>query len=252
MINLGLGGAIRTLTRFPLPYRELKNEQRILFWFPFIGAVLGLFSLCVSFIPLDNRIRAALVIAVSAYLTRGFHLDGLCDFADGLGGGWTADRSLEIMKDSHTGAFALISLFCTLLVQYACLQSLVDIPLSLVYIPAVGRLMQVFAASFLPYAREGAGTAASLVRSAKPRHALLPVLQILIVLLILFLQDNELVLSYSISMALALLMTLLMMHISKKRLGGVTGDVLGAIEVLGETAAMIGFLLPLAQVGLGR
>ncbi|NBK26075.1 MAG: adenosylcobinamide-GDP ribazoletransferase, partial [Spirochaetia bacterium] len=123
-------GAFRTLTRFPLPHQEMEREERTLFWFPFVGAFLGLFSVGISFLPLPPSVLSALMIATSAYLTRGFHLDGLCDFADGLGGGWTKERALAIMKDSHSGAFALITLCCTLLIQYAALQHLVQLRLA--------------------------------------------------------------------------------------------------------------------------
>ncbi|MGE4453574.1 MAG: adenosylcobinamide-GDP ribazoletransferase [Sphaerochaeta sp.] len=246
MINLGLGGALRTLTRFPLPYRPLEEEQRILFWFPFVGAVLGTCSLLVSILPFSASIRSALVISLAAYLTRGFHLDGLCDFADGLGGGWDKERTLAIMKDSHSGAFALITLFCVLLIQFAAVSHLVEIPLALLLVPMLGRLNQVFAASFMEYARQGEGTASALVRSAKPFHALLPTLQVVGCLTALLVLENPYWLHALVGFLFSLLCTLLVLRISKKRIGGVTGDVLGAVEVLSETAGMLGFLLPLA------
>ena len=240
-------GAFRTLTRFPLPHQEMEREERTLFWFPFVGAFLGLFSVGISFLPLPPSVLSALMIATSAYLTRGFHLDGLCDFADGLGGGWTKERALAIMKDSHSGAFALITLCCTLLIQYAALQHLVQLRLALVLVPVLGRLMQVLAASCMTYARSGEGTAAVLVRSAKKRHALVAGVQILLLFVALFfLVPKSLFISSLASVCAALVVALVVMRIAHKRLGGVTGDVLGAIEVLAETAAMVGFLIPLA------
>ncbi|MBG0767211.1 adenosylcobinamide-GDP ribazoletransferase [Sphaerochaeta halotolerans] len=252
MITLGLGGALRTLTRFPLPYRTLEKEQRILFWFPFVGALFGLFFVGASYLPFSAQIRSALILALSAYLSRGFHLDGLCDFADGLGGGWNKERSLAIMKDSNSGAFALITLFCVLLIQYASLQQLVDIPLALLLVPMLGRLNQVIAASLMPYAREGEGTASLLVRSAKPYHIVLPLLQVVIILVLLFLYSHEYAFNALIAFLLSLCTGMLVLLISRKRLGGVTGDVLGAVEVLTETAAMLGFLLPLATQAISR
>ncbi len=218
---------MRTLTRFPLPYRALEKEQRILFWFPFIGALFGLFFVAASLLPFSPQIRSALIIALSAYLSRGFHLDGLCDFADGLGGGWDKERSLAIMKDSHSGAFALITLFCVLLIQYAALQQLSEIPLALMLVPVLGRLNQVIAASLMPYAREGEGTASHLVRSAKPYHLVLPLLQIITVLVLLFVFSNDYALNALIAFLAALIMCFSLLLISRKRLGGVTGDVLG-------------------------
>ncbi len=243
----GLWGAFRTLTRFPLPHRAMEREERTLFWFPFVGAFLGLFSVGISFLPLPASVLSALIIATSAYLTRGFHLDGLCDFADGLGGGWTKERALAIMKDSQSGAFALITLCCVLLIQYAALQHLVHLRLALILVPAFGRLMQVLAASVMHYARSGEGTAANLVRSAKKRHALVAGVQLLLFSVALFfLASRTFFFSSLVSVLSALLVALVVMGMAHKRLGGVTGDVLGAIEVLAESAAMVGFLLPLA------
>ncbi|MGH0053541.1 MAG: adenosylcobinamide-GDP ribazoletransferase [Sphaerochaetaceae bacterium] len=252
MINIGLGGALRTLTRFPLPYRVLEQEQRILFWFPFVGFLYGLISIAVSLLPLSSPVLSVLIISVTAYFTRGFHLDGLCDFADGLGGGWEKERALAIMKDSHSGAFALITLFCTLLFQYAALLQLVDIPLALLWVPMLGRLEQVLAAAFLPYAREEGGTASLLVRSAKIRHAILPLLQVLLVLLLFVVFQNQYAMCAFVALAASMVMGIFLMVVSQRRLGGVTGDVLGAIEILSESAAMLGFLLPLATQALSR
>lgn len=240
-------GAFRTLTRFPLPHQAMEREERTLFWFPFVGAFLGLFSVGISFLPLPPSVLSALMIATCAYLTRGFHLDGLCDFADGLGGGWTKERALAIMKDSHSGAFALIVLCCTLLIQYAALQSLMQIRLALVLVPSFGRLMQVLAAATMDYARSGEGTASALVRSARKRHALVAGVQLtLLFVALFFLVPENLFISSLASVCSAFMLALVVMHIAQKRLGGVTGDVLGAIEVLAETAAMVGFLIPLA------
>lgn len=248
MTSLGLSLAIRTLTRFPVPGRGEEAPEKSLFWFPFVGALLGLCSYGVASLPLAGTVRAALVLALTAYLTRAFHLDGLADFADGLGGGWTRERALEIMRDSHSGAFAVVTLIVVLLVQYSCLTIIVDaLAPALILAPAIGRLMQVIAASFLPYARSGEGTASQLVRRATRRHSLLPLVQVLGTCLVLYLFFNEeLALKALSALGCALLMSLVVMQVAKRRLGGVTGDVLGAIEVLGESAALLGFLLPLA------
>ncbi|NCC66248.1 MAG: adenosylcobinamide-GDP ribazoletransferase [Spirochaetia bacterium] len=246
MIDCSLGFAFQTLTRFPFPSKAIDHEERILFWFPFVGACIGGLSILISFLPLPIAVRAALIIGFGAYATRAFHLDGLCDFADALGGGWTKQRALEIMKDSHTGAFALVALSTVLLIQYSSLQSLVEIPLALVVIPVYGRYMQVIAACCSSYAREGEGTASRLVRGATKKHLVLPSLQILVVLVLLFRVIPAYAPASLWSFFAGLSMTVVLLYISNKRLGGVTGDVLGAIEVLSETSAMIGFLLPLA------
>ncbi len=248
MNSFGLSLAFRTLTRFPVPGSGEDNPQRSLFWFPFIGALLGWCSYAVSLLPFDAVVRASLVLAVGTYLTRGFHLDGLADFADGLGGGWSRERALEIMRDSHSGAFAVITLITVLLLQYSCLAVLVDaLPAALIVAPALGRLMQVLAASFLRYARPGEGTASLLVRSAGKKHSILPFAQVLVSCMILYyFYDETFALKSLLALGCALCMNLVVMKVANRRLGGVTGDVLGAIEVLCESAALLGFLIPLA------
>ena len=246
MIDWGLGGALRTLTRLPLAPKDLGKEERILFWFPLIGTLFGLCSVGISFLPLPLPVRSSLIIGFAAYGTRAFHLDGLCDFADGLGGGWTKEKALAIMKDSHIGAFGVIALSVVFLLQYSCLLSLVEIPLTLLLVPAFGRYMQVIAASFSKYAREGEGTAGKLVRSSCKKHSILPSLQLMLLFLLLFYFNIQYASAALVALLASFCMTIVMLRISNKRLGGVTGDVLGAIEVLSETAAMIGFLLPLA------
>jgi adenosylcobinamide-GDP ribazoletransferase len=246
--SLGLSLAIRTLTRFPVPGKGEDAPEKSLFWFPLVGAVLGLCSYAVALLPFEASVRAALVLALSAYLTRAFHLDGLADFADGLGGGWNRERALEIMRDSHSGAFAVVTLIVVLLLQYSCLTVLVDShPQALILAPAIGRLMQVLAASALPYARSGEGTASQLVRRASKKHGILPFAQVLAArTLCYFSYDETFALKAFLALGLALLMNLTVMRVAKKRLGGATGDVLGAIEVLCESAALLAFLLPLA------
>jgi len=242
-----LAFAIRTLTRLRVGSTPLEREERSLIWYPLVGALYGaVFVLC-SLLPLSAGLRSALIISCSAYLSRGFHLDGLADFADGLGGGWSSERALAIMRDSHTGAFAVIALLATLLVQYSALQSLVEEPLLLLLAPIFARLMIVLGATLLPYARTGEGSAASLVRGTRARHLLAPLAQVVaLIALYARLAGPALGLRTAMGFLASLLGAVVVMRMAHKRLGGVTGDVLGAIEVVGESAALVGLLIPLA------
>ena len=251
-MDSGFSGAFRTLTRFSVPGKEGGKQNRTLFWFPFVGFVLGLFSCALALLPFSPLLRATLIVAFHAYATRGFHLDGLCDMADGFGGGWTKEQTLHIMKDSHVGSFALIALVCTLLVQVASLGEVVSFFPVLLFVPMVGRCMQVLAISLSSYGREGEGTAAALVRESGPRHCIAPFLVLMVFLLFLWYRNSASLPACLSAFGSALCMALFLMHLSKKRLGGVTGDVLGAIEVLCETSAYVGSLLPLAIETLAR
>ncbi len=245
----GFAGAFRTLTRFPIPGKECTSEESTLFWFPCVGAVLGLFSLGIALLPISSFVRSSLIVATMAYLTRGFHLDGLCDVADGFGGGWTKEETLRIMRDSSVGAFALITLVCTLLIQVVVIAELLEFLPLLVFVPALGRTMVVVATSLSSYAREGEGTASLLVRESGARHMVGPILQLAIFLALLsFLESPSFLPACSASL-FALAVTGLAMRISRRRIGGVTGDVLGAVEILSESSAYLGALILLAFKG---
>ncbi|HKL57320.1 MAG TPA: adenosylcobinamide-GDP ribazoletransferase [Sphaerochaeta sp.] len=245
----GFAGAFRLLTRFPIPEGKVSKKSSTLFWFPLVGLVLGLFSYAIALLPISSFVRAAAIIAMGAYLTRGFHLDGLCDVADGFGGGWTKEATLRIMRDSSVGAFALITLVCTLLVQvFSLAEILVHLPL-LLFVPALGRTMVVIATSLSSYAREGEGTASDLVRQSSKRHMVGPGIQMACFLTLLFVLARPSFAPACAASLFALLMTGFVLRMSYRRLGGVTGDVLGSIEVLSESAAYLGALILLGLTG---
>lgn len=252
MIIPPLVSALRTLTRFSVPGKDSKTQSGMLFYFPLVGILLGFFSVLLSLLPLSPFLLASLIVALQAYLTRGFHLDGLCDMADGFGGGWDKERTLAIMKDSHVGSFAVIALVCVLLVQVFSVASIVSVWPILVFSPMVGRFMQVMACATCTYARKEGGTAQVLVDQSKRRHALAPALQVLLFLGVLAFLDSPAFYPAVGSLSLASLLFFFVRRLSVKRLGGITGDVLGAIEVLCETAAYLGASLPLAILALVR
>lgn len=241
--------AFRLLSRFPIPGERCTDESSTLFWFPLVGSVLGLFALAISYLPISALVRSSLIVAVGAYLTRGFHLDGLCDVADGFGGGWTKEATLRIMRDSSVGAFALITLVCTLLLQVFAIAEVLRHPLLLVFVPALARTMLAIATSISSYAREGEGTASALVRKSGPRHMVGPILQMLLFLALLYFFAKPSFFPACSASLFALLMTGFLLRMSNNRIGGVTGDVLGAIEVLSESSAYLGALILIPFTG---
>ncbi|MFA6734089.1 MAG: adenosylcobinamide-GDP ribazoletransferase [Sphaerochaetaceae bacterium] len=242
MSGIGLSSALRTLTRFPFPGAEPRHVSTSLYWFPVVGALYGLCDLLLFFLPFPLPVRSALVLAWTAWMSRGFHWDGLCDTFDGFGGGYTREKRLEIMKDSHVGSFGMLALSVTLLLQYALYQAVGEDAAVLFVAPVLGRTMQVLLCVALPYAREN-GTAGDLVRGAKERH-LLGAFGICAVLL--WVWGRKVVAAMALA---ALVCTLLVSRVSRRKIGGVTGDVLGAGEVLGETASLLGALVFLAVNG---
>jgi len=245
----GLAGAFRTLTMLPVPGPDGGSRGDGLVWFPLVGAFLGVagWALAAGLLgrgalacdPLGFLLVGALVVVLWAWLTRGLHLDGLADLADGLGGGWTRERILEIMKDSHVGSFGVLALVGGLILKTVAVGALCASGglLWLGVAPVLGRWAMVAQACVHPYARPGGGTAADLVRQAGPAH-LLKASALALVLL-----------AWMIPLAswprlpgvlgAVLLLTGLTGLTTRRRIGGVTGDVLGATCELAETSALV-------------
>lgn len=134
-------------------------------WFPLVGVVLGILLYGVNYAVqsiFPTSVSAALTLFAWIIFTRAFHLDGFMDTCDGLFGGWTSERRLEIMKDSRMGAFGVAGGILVLLTEYAALQSISDAspPLTSSLFPALvlsttlGRWASPLVIYAFPYARE--------------------------------------------------------------------------------------------------
>lgn len=108
------------LTRLPLPNHTAKGAEAGWAW-PFVGLGLGLIGWAVGFVAvaagMADPLVAVLVVGVMIMATGGLHEDGLADTADGLWGGWTRERRLEIMRDSRIGSYGVIALVLVLLAR---------------------------------------------------------------------------------------------------------------------------------------
>ena len=121
--------AIRFLTRLPVPGPDTRAEDLppAVGWYPLVGAAMGaaiggiFIGLCLG---LPAIVAAVLAVAAGLLLTGGFHEDGATDAADGLGGGFTTEKVLLIMKDSRIGAYGAMGLWVLLSLRAACLVAL--------------------------------------------------------------------------------------------------------------------------------
>jgi len=232
--------ALTFLTVFPWPrLREVSpgDLARSLFWFPWVGALLGLIYwgagvlLIRFFLP---PAAAALLLVLTVLLTRGLHLDGLADTVDGLGGGRTPEERLAIMKDSRLGAFGAVSLVLVLLLKFAFLQALLNLTMarSLILFPLISRWGLVLLAGLAPYARPGGGLGQAMTEGATTS-------------LIAGATASALVLSFlaggirgPIILGLAGLGVWALSWYSHRTLGGITGDIYGAAAELLETLVL--------------
>ncbi len=135
-----LVAAFRFLTRLPVPGPETRMEDLApaVGWFPLVGATVGFLTAGAYWAGRHlwtAPVAAVVAIAIGLLLTGGFHEDGLTDATDGLGGGWTKERVLEIMKDSRIGAYGAMALWCLLALRWVALAELDD--RALVVLPLV-------------------------------------------------------------------------------------------------------------------
>ncbi|MBI4024020.1 MAG: adenosylcobinamide-GDP ribazoletransferase [Verrucomicrobia bacterium] len=160
--------AIQFLTVLPLPARFQSGEEelrRSVVFFPVVGLLIGLAA-----VALDRGISLLLpplpasVIVVMSLLavSGGLHIDGLADTADGFLSARPRERILEIMKDSRTGPMGVMAIVCVVCLKISLLASLSDIPRqSAVFLmPLAGRCALVAGAVALPYARADGGLGA--------------------------------------------------------------------------------------------
>jgi adenosylcobinamide-GDP ribazoletransferase len=205
-----------------------------------VGALLGALLvtgdwLLAGLLPLP--VRSALALIAWVVLTGALHLDGFLDACDGLLGGFTPERRLEIMHDERRGAYALAGGFLLLLLQYSTLNELGSLrSAGLLLAPILGRAGIAMALIAYPYARpKGLGKA--IKDNAGAPQALLALLTALAALVWLGL-------AYGAGAALAvglaaLAIWFLALRFTLRRIPGLTGDIYGMVCILIETAALL-------------
>lgn len=230
--------AIRTLTIFPFPGKDTHRFELALPWFPVVGGVLGAMAGWVlrSSTWLGPELAAALSLSFLAVGTGCLHLDGLADSADGLGCHANRERRLSIMKEPGVGAFAVVAVVLLLIVKWAALRTLAvrGQPYALLIACASGRAMIAVLCVWQPYAR-ASGTGAAVVQGARLWHAGVAVV---LVAALGWAAQGETVL---VILGAAFLATGVVGLFSRQRIGGITGDVLGATCELVETVALVSF-----------
>jgi adenosylcobinamide-GDP ribazoletransferase len=232
--------ALRFLSIIPVPWDEEIDVEKLgkaSAWFPLVGAVLGgllLFVHGVAGIFFQPAVCSAVVVVVWIILTRGFHLDGLADTFDGLGGGATKETRLAIMKDSRLGTFGVLAILCVLLLKFAVLDELKwqFFSKTLILAPILGRWVMLIGIRFFPSARPG-GMGDIFSRSCTNREVIIGTVSAiaLAVLLSGFYGLIFMVLSGCVAYFMACLLS--------RALGGLTGDSYGALCEIGELTTLL-------------
>jgi len=228
----GFIGALGFLSIFPFGGRAAEEGlPRAAGFFPLAGFCIGVFLFLLDrlflFLGFPALLSAALLVCALAFITGGMHLDGLADTADGLFSGKDKDGILAVMRDPHTGALGTTAVVCALILKTALLASLNghSRPAALLFMCVLSRWSAVPAMVFFPYARIE-GKAKVFIASLRGRVLYFASLQAL--LFSLLLRGAEGVLFY----AGVFLFTLLSGKFYLRKIGGITGDTLGAqIEI---------------------
>lgn len=223
--------------------------------FPGVGALVGLCGAGVAvalLLALKPGAPAALVAAVlstvaTALLTGALHEDGLADVADGLGGSMDRDRALEIMKDSRVGAFGALALALVLLSKVSLLAvigaaDLRALAVGLVLAHVVSRTWPLLLIRWLPHVGDATGSKSKPVADRISGASLAAGFAWLLVALGLgaWAQGPLFVIA---PLAASLIAMLVMLRLFRRRLGGFTGDCLGATQQVCEIAFYLGLAL---------
>lgn len=241
--------AVMFLTRIPCPKwvtHEPADLARSTVYFPVVGVLVGGIGAGVFWsvhLVWSQLVALVVTLAVVAGSTGAFHEDGLADTFDGFGGGWTTEQVLSIMKDSRIGTYGVVSLGCVLALKVGALRALE--PIGVVWALVLGHVLGRW--SSLPliwrydYVRGDSGTAAPFAATITPvRLGVGTVLAFGVVGLGMGLQALPVIVT-------AVLVTGGAGVVFRRRIGGITGDTLGAANQFVELST---YLVLAADVSL--
>ena len=231
--------ALGFLTSIPVGKRAMEGKSLAgsAVYFPLVGLVLGFILAGVDYglgRVLPNPLTSAITVTVLVLLTGALHFEGFIDSCDGLFGGHTRERRLEIMRTKNVGAYAVAGGALLLIIKFAAISSLSHESTRfwvIVIFPMLSRWGMMLALSVFPYAREqGLGTAFRGVGFA---------LVIIAAAVTLILAGVFAGLAGALLFALATIVAMLISLWVTKLLGGLTGDTYGAINEVTEVFVLI-------------
>ncbi|MGO4907016.1 adenosylcobinamide-GDP ribazoletransferase [Pseudorhodobacter sp. W20_MBD10_FR17] len=228
-----ISGALRLLTRLPMPASDRISGPRAAWAWPIAGAVIGGLAALLGLIalPLGAGVAAALVLGAQAMMTGAMHEDGLADTADGLWGGWEPARRLEIMKDSHIGTYGVMALLVVGLVRWSAIAALLTGGMwwGLIAVAMLSRAPMAVLMAVMPNAR-GKGLAQSVGQVPKAAACMAVLIGLAATAGLGWVGLWVVVAVAAVVVALAL--------VAWAKIGGQTGDILGASQQLAEATGL--------------
>ncbi len=233
--------AFQFLTRLYLPINvewDTANLRRSLMWFGLVGAFIGV--ILAGAMTLFNRfdlipaVAAIIILLIWIFITGGMHIDGISDMADGFFSMRDKEKTLEIMKDSHVGAFGVITIVFLLLIKFEMLKEFIIIEKNvwlLILPPTIARIAAGLVLSFYETTKKsGLGYT---FHSSDPR--IFWAIGFIVTLII----SSILNIKSLIFIGIAILASNLMALWAKKKIGGLNGDIYGAIVETVEVMGMV-------------
>lgn len=233
--------ALQFLTKVPVTLPHIptpKQNAYSVLYYPLIGLMIGglLWAVAV-YLPAVPIVKGAVITALWVWITGGLHLDGLSDTVDGFVGGYgDKERTLAIMKDPHIGAMGVMAIVVAILLKFALIVGVLQNNgnlLALLFVPIIGRLSLLYLLLSTPYIRQnGLG---SVLSTHLPKR--LTIIILILSLLSIF------ILPIRLSIGLLLIFFLIVFYLHywfQKRIGGITGDTLGAGVEMVEIGGLFG------------
>lgn len=216
-----------------------ENFANSMAFFPLVGMLIGVLLVVLRkifyFLPVSPLIGDSLVLIVWIWLSGGLHLDGFADSIDGFSGGHDKEEILNIMKDSATGAKGVVALVSLLLLKFVFL---VEIPLflkdaALFFIPTIGRWSMVMAAFLGKPARLKNSMGKLFMDYVGWRELFFASLTMTVIGILLF------ELYFMLLVIIAIGIILLILKYCQQKIGGISGDILGAINEIVEAFILL-------------
>lgn len=233
--------ALQFLTTFPIQLKEMPSKQQngqSLLFYPLIGLMIGVILCAIASLlhALPMMLLSSLILVVWIWLTGGLHLDGLADTADAWVGGFgDKERTLAIMKDPSCGPIGVLSLIILCLIKWSAIYVLIEQQhySALILFPILGRLAPLFLFLTTQYVREkGLG---SSIAEFIPKTTAVMVLALYLLASIYFSWAG-------IFTAVVFMMTLVYLRRKfMQRIGGITGDSVGASIEICETTSIFAY-----------
>lgn len=236
----GLVGALRFLTRVPIPGRHDVAHARVVPWFPVAGGVIGAVVGAVAVAAGEwsgPTLAAALAVVAGLLVTGAFHEDGLADCADAFGGGWTPEQRLTILKDSRHGTYGVAALCSSVLVRVAAVAAIPGTAATFAGLVAAHTLGRAAAVAVLAGVRPAAPAAQGLgVATGRALRRPVAVASVATGVLLTALATGWWV---GVLVGVAAVGAALTAGLAVRKIGGVVGDALGAVEQVVECSVLV-------------